>query len=69
MIDDIAINLWYSWNFVSMEDIKRKCNPLLVDLSKFTPINKILNGVVILVYNQVCCQTCLKFNYVGLRKI
>ena len=61
MIDDIAIDLWYSWNFVSMEDIKRKCSLLLVDLSKFTPINKILNGVVILVYNQVCCQTLFEF--------
>ena len=25
LIDDIAINLWFSWNFVNMEDIKRKC--------------------------------------------
>ena len=39
LIDDIAINLWSSWNFVSMEDIRRKCN-LFVDLSKFMYNNK-----------------------------
>ena len=36
LIDDIAIDLWSSWNFASMKDIrKNKCNPI-VDLSKFT---------------------------------
>ena len=37
----------------------------MVDLSKFISNKKILSGVVILGYNQVCCQTlsiykCLK---------
>ena len=26
LIDDIAIDLWSSWNFVNMKDIRRKCN-------------------------------------------
>ena len=43
----------------------------MVDLLKFT-INKIkikiLNGVVSLAYNQVCCQICQKFSYVGPKK-
>ena len=28
----------------------------MVNLSKFTSNKKILNGIVVLVYNQVCCQ-------------
>ena len=63
MIDDIAIVLWSSWKFANMEDIRRKCNPI-VDLSKFTSNNNIkkrrLSGVVALVYNQVCYQTLSK---------
>ena len=41
----------------------------MVDLLKFT-INKkkILNGVVAFAYNQVCCQICQKFSYVGYKK-
>ena len=35
----IAINLWSYWNFVSIEDIKRKCN-IMMDLSKFTSNKK-----------------------------
>jgi len=38
-----------------MEDIRRKCDPI-VDLSKFTSNKKILNDVVALGYNQVCSQ-------------
>ena len=44
-----------------------------MDLLKFT-INKkyiyiyILNGVVALAYNQVYCQICQKFSYVGPKK-
>ena len=34
-----------------MEDIKRKCNPIM-DLSKFTSNKKILSKVVALCYNQ-----------------
>ena len=45
-IDDIAINLYFSWNFASMEDIKRRYN-LIVDLSKFTSNKKILSKFVI----------------------
>ena len=29
MIDDIAINLWYSWNFSSMKNVIRICNPMV----------------------------------------
>ena len=36
LIDDIAINIWYSWNFASMEDIIRTYNPT-IRFSKFTP--------------------------------
>ena len=43
LVDDtyiyIAINLWSYWNFVSIEDIKRKCN-IMMDLSKFTSNKK-----------------------------
>ena len=46
-IDDIAINLYFSWNFASMEDIKRRYN-LIVDLSKFTSNKKILSKFVAL---------------------
>ena len=55
MIDDVTIDIWSSENFASMENIRRKCNPM-VDLSKFTSNKKILNEVVILDYNQVSSQ-------------
>ena len=45
-IDDIAINLYFSWNFASMEDIKRRYN-LIVDLSKFTSNKNILSKFVV----------------------
>ena len=53
LIDNIFIDFWSFGNFVTMEDIKRKCNPMM-DMSKFTSNKKILNGVVVLGYNQVC---------------
>ena len=64
MSNSIAIYFLFYWNFTSMEDIRRKCNPI-VDLSKFTSNKKyiyiyILSGFVGLVYNQVCCQTLSK---------
>ena len=60
LIDDIIINLWSYRKFVSIEDIRRKCNPM-VDLSKFITNKKILNRVVILdYYNQVCYQILSK---------
>ena len=43
-IDYIFIDLWSSENFANMEDIKRKCNPM-VSLSKFTSNKRILSGV------------------------
>ena len=49
-MDDIAIDLWFYWNFASMEDIQRKCNSTM-NLSKCTLNNKILNRVVALVYD------------------
>ena len=48
MIDKIATDLWSSWNFPSMKDIRRKHNPI-VDLSKLTFNKKILSGIVALV--------------------
>ena len=44
-IDDIAIDLWFFRNFVGMEDVRRRFNPI-VDLSKFTSNKKILSKVV-----------------------
>ena len=55
MIDEIGIDLWSSINFASLEDRRRKCNSM-TDLSKFTFNKKILSRVVIISYNQVCCQ-------------
>ena len=67
MIDDIAIDFLSSGNFANIEDIrKKKCNST-VDLSKFTSNKKILCEVVVLVYNQICCQTLsLKKNVKGI---
>ena len=44
-MDNKVIDLWSSKNFASMENMKRKCNPI-VDLSKFTSNKKILSRVV-----------------------
>ena len=52
-IDGIAIDLWFSRNFVRMEDIRRRYNPM-VKFSKFTSNKKILSNIVILPYNQFC---------------
>ena len=57
-----------------MKDIRSKPN-LMMDLSKFTSNKNILNRVVNLVYNQVCCQTlfyhfyhivCFVLNFLGI---
>ena len=45
LIDDITIDFWSSRNFTSIEDLRRKCNPM-VDLSKFISNKKILSEVV-----------------------
>ena len=55
-IDDIAIGIYSSKNFVNMKDIWRKCN-LMVGLSKFMLNKKILSGALALDYNIVCCQS------------
>ena len=34
LIDNITINIWYSWNFVSMEDIIKK----MQSINRFTKI-------------------------------
>ena len=50
---------WHSYwfliskNFASMDDIRRKYNPM-VDLSKFTSNKKTLSKVVAYGYNQYC---------------
>ena len=52
----ICLNL--SLNFVSIENVRRKCNSM-INLSKFTlkKKKKILNEFVVLDYHQVYCQT------------
>ena len=52
-IDGIAIDLWFSRNFVRMKDIRRRYNPM-VKFSKFTSNKKILSNIVVLGYNQFC---------------
>ena len=47
LTDDVGINFWSFKNFVSIEDIRRKCN-IIVDLSKFTSNTEILGRVVVL---------------------
>lgn len=46
MINDIVMNFLFSWNFVSMEDIIRKCN-ITANLLKLMS-NKKKNLVIIL---------------------
>ena len=57
MINNITINFLFVLNFTSIENIKRKCNPI-VDLSKFTPNKNILNRVVGNDYNQTLSVNC-----------
>ena len=45
MIDNIAIDIWFFGNFVSMKDIRRKYNPI-VDLLKITSNKNIVSKVV-----------------------
>ena len=52
--DDIAIDIWSFWKFLSMDDLRKKYNSM-VNLPKFTSNKKRLSGVVVLIYNQVCC--------------
>ena len=71
MIDDTVIDFLFSWNFAIIENIRRKCNPI-VNLSKFTPNNKILSEVITLVYKttiKFVIKLCPKINYVGPKKI
>ena len=35
LIDDIPIDIWSFLNFANMEDIRRKCNPIM-NFSQFT---------------------------------
>ena len=55
LIDDIIIN--FLSYFASIEDIRKKCNPIL-DLSKFTFNKNILSEVVTLIYNTISLQVC-----------
>ena len=56
MIDDIAIDFFISENFVSIKNVRRKCNSM-VDLLKFTSNKKILCKVLAIGYNQFYSQT------------
>ena len=44
-IDDITIDFYFSKNFTSMKDIRKRYP--MVDLSKFTSNKKILSNVVV----------------------
>ena len=59
LIDDKTIDFLFSWNFASIEDIRKKYNPI-VNFSQFTSNKNILSRVIVLVYNQVCCQILSK---------
>ena len=54
--NDISINIWSFWNFASMKNLRRNCNPIQWWICQNShPIKKILSRVVVLIYNQVCC--------------
>ena len=64
LINDIAIDFLSFWNLASVEDVRKKCNPI-VDLSKFTFNKKKKNvewscNLSLQDYNQVCCQILFK---------
>ena len=45
LIDDMVIEILFFRNFANMENIKRKCNPMM-NLSKFTYNKNILSGAI-----------------------
>ena len=47
LIDKITIDLWFTQNFTSTKEIKRKYN-LIINLLKFTFYKNILSGIVII---------------------
>ena len=55
LINNITIDRWSSRNFANMENIRRKCNPIL-NLSKFASNKIILSGVV-----TISCKFITKF--------
>ena len=55
MINDIIIDFFILQKFCKHVGYKIKCNPI-IDLSKFTPNEKILGRDVALGYNQVCSK-------------
>ena len=60
LFDDITIHIWSLENFVSVEDIVRKCNPIL-NLLKFISNKIILSEVIVIGCNQVYNQTlCIR---------
>ena len=50
LIGPKVTDIWYFENFANMEDIERKCNPI-VDLWIFTFNKKILSRIVATIYN------------------
>lgn len=50
MVDNIATNIWFSRNYASMKDIKKK----MESNSEFVANKKILSELVALNYNQIC---------------
>ena len=53
MVNDITITYWFFGKFASMNDIRRKCYPMM-DLSKFIYIKIILRGVVVEFVANLC---------------
>ena len=68
LIDNIAIDLWSSRNFATMEDVKRKYNQM-VDLLKFTSNKKNKEEFVVIAYKLICRQTLFFSNKEKKRKI
>ena len=61
LIDDIANDFLSFESFVSMENIRRKCNQI-VDLSKFIYNKMILNEIVTLGSIKFVAKLCIKIN-------
>ena len=62
LIDDISNNLWSFWNFVSIGDIIRTCNPI-ARYSKFTTNKKIYKKFEDKLFLIISCYYNFKWFY------
>ena len=68
LINDITVDFWSSWNFVSSEDIRRRINPK-VNLSKFIFNKKNIELSCSFSLQPILLpKFCPKFNYVYSKK-